>query len=635
MRLRIEVDETPISALLESVSIEKELDGRTSTASFKLKVGAAGGISPEYNAATYDSDQYDATTRYDEAVYDSSTYYTALPSQQSEIIIYDADTEEKHFRGTVVSIEREIKSPTFQWWTVTCVGLEQRLEKVSVNRTYTSKTARYIIQDVFDDLLPEITTANATVADLGAAMNFEAKDMTLRALLDRLAELVDAEYRISPDKALVWRERASVAGAFGFDSSPDYATTYPYDSIKSKRESIGFANRVIALGGFYGALGAELRAQADNADSQTALGKVIEVFAEPARDINNQAALDLYAEITLAKAGGVQEYVSLRCHRGNPDTTRNVPSVPEVGDVITVRSVNGGIQGEFTLQSIRYSMKSPTWVTLDLALGDYNRKLAESTRRLEKIRKNPLVPPVPPPPDSITNEMVHDVNFSKVVMDVLIDSSQIDTINFAQVTDVSITDSMIDSISFAKVTGTVTVNAANITGTISNPGVVNITALTGSFTAAVVNVLFDADSIAGSKISSLSVDKLVGGIITATIELNSGGIFNCYDSAFFADVVQFDAAAYFQGPFVNFWNGINVGGSVDSVYGYTLNGNPSINASNQFVGAGVDVGSNGVGCGGVNISGGYTGKTVTITGSFNGGTITTLEFRGGVLVNYS
>jgi hypothetical protein len=63
-----------------------------------------------------------------------------------------------------------------------------------------------------------------------------------------------------------------------------------------------------------------------------------------------------------------------------------------------------------------------------------------------------------------------------------------------------------------------------------------------------------------------------------------------------------------------------------------------INSSRQFVGAGVDVGSNGISAGNYNVSGGFVGQTwnigfpspITINGA---GSYTTLVFRGGVLVS--
>lgn len=642
MMLRIEVDGTPISAVLDSVTIERELNGRTSKAAFKMRVGAEAAIGAE-NAI------------YDTAVYDTDSYYPALPSQQSEVIIYNADTEEKKFRGTVVNISREIKSAAFQFWAVTCAGLEYLLENVTVNDEWTATKPRAIIQDAFGSLLPEILTTNATVEDLGEAIDLKAKDMTLRALLDRLAEIADAEYYVTPEKELVFRAAGSVDAPFGFDGSPDLATTYAYDSITSERDSVGFANRVIALGGFFGTLGAELRSQADNMASQTSLGRVVEAIVT-ARDINNQEALDLFAQIELETRGGVQEYVKLRTFHGGPVAARNIPDTLDVGMVVPVQSVAGGILGDFKIQSIAYKLKTPTWTVVELALGDYKRKLHESQRRLEKIRVNPLVPPVPPPPDSITNEMVNNVNFSKVVMDVLIQSSDINTINFAQVTGVTITDSMITSVSFSKVTGTVTVAASNITGSLNfsqvNSATVSITnsmlagsidfskidsltiSITNSMLAGGINItgsqianltITDGNiannTISSAKIVSLDVGKLTAGTITAAIAISSGGSLSCSGPLTVGGSTTITGTFTVSGLANTINNGLTVNngltangvggsvtlgaaGAVDASGSYKIGGTTVINGSLQFVGAGVDVGTNGVGCGGVNITSG-------------------------------
>ena len=81
--------------------------------------------------------------------------------------------------------------------------------------------------------------------------------------------------------------------------------------------------------------------------------------------------------------------------------------------------------------------------------------------------------------------------------------------------------------------------------------------------------------------------------------------------------------------------GISAGNGTSG--GFYVAATQVINTSGQFVGAGVDVGSNGINAGGYNVNGGYTGQTWNVVGSFTiGGTpYTTLIFRGGVLVSAS
>ena len=81
---------------------------------------------------------------------------------------------------------------------------------------------------------------------------------------------------------------------------------------------------------------------------------------------------------------------------------------------------------------------------------------------------------------------------------------------------------------------------------------------------------------------------------------------------------------------------ISGAGSANMSGGYKVSGTTVINSSRQFVGAGIDVGSNGVNAAGYNINGGYTGQTWNI--SINGGstfaingsvTYSTIQIRGG------
>jgi hypothetical protein len=76
--------------------------------------------------------------------------------------------------------------------------------------------------------------------------------------------------------------------------------------------------------------------------------------------------------------------------------------------------------------------------------------------------------------------------------------------------------------------------------------------------------------------------------------------------------------------------GVNItGANINTTASYQTSGTEVINTSGAFVGAGVDVGSQGVGCGGVNING-DTGETVT----FNAFP-TQMVFKGGVLTGYT
>lgn len=88
-------------------------------------------------------------------------------------------------------------------------------------------------------------------------------------------------------------------------------------------------------------------------------------------------------------------------------------------------------------------------------------------------------------------------------------------------------------------------------------------------------------------------------------------------------------------------NGIQSAGGVQASNGfYIASGSLQvINSSGAFVGAGVNVGANGISGGGYNVNGGYIGQTWNVysAGGFviGGSTYYTLVFRGGILVSAS
>lgn len=750
MRLRIEIDGHDHSAILKSIAIQKELAGRTSSASFDLTVA---GNFPRYDLSTYDNSLYSLKD---------------LPQQQSEVVIYNDDTDDKVFRGFITSIARQQRSRTIQIWQITCSGLEYLLENISINRSWTGKTDREIIQDAFGDVLPEIATTSATVAELAVAINFEAKDLTLRELLERLSQVSGAEWRITEEKELSWRAEGSVAAPFGFSDEPDNSTTYPWRIQSRQRNSNQFANKVTVLGAFAGTNGAELRSTAENTANQAELGRVIEAIVVN-REIDNQPALNLAAEIELERRA-VQETVAFEFDQ----------DALEVGMLVPISSVGAGIDDSYVIQSLSLRQSKPDLTVYTAQVGDYRGGLADRLRQLDRIKTGPkLQPPVPPPPNSVTDAALKDGAVTRLkiaaaavdtarlevaavtdsilaagaVTETKVASNAISTpkiqagaitsttlasgaviagkiaagvitgveiqagsitaadavfansaIVTANIANAAITNAKIDTVSASKLTaGTIdasvitvsNLNASNITagtldvaristgsitgskladGTISAVKIASIDASTitagtldvarisagsitgtklanGTVTATqIANATITATQIANAtitdaqianatitsaKISSIAASKITAGTITASLSINSGGNLQVADFAIFNGLVQINNSTSINAALEVHSININSSGSL------TMNTVTVIDGSSRaFVGGGVAVQGNGVGCGGVNIwnGGGYsTGQTATVVGSFTIGGVakTQLVFTGGVLTNYS
>ncbi len=192
MNLQIKINGTAIHAVLPSVTITKDLNGRSSQASFDMALSPAG----------------------------------TFPAMESEVIIYNALTAAKIFRGFITSTSIDQKSVALQVWKVGCVGLEYLLQNVSINQTWTGMTDRQIIQDAFTTVLPEITTADGTVSQLLTAIDYVAKDQTLIELMKQISALSGADWRVNEDKALVYYPSGSILAPFGFSDKPNTGGSY-------------------------------------------------------------------------------------------------------------------------------------------------------------------------------------------------------------------------------------------------------------------------------------------------------------------------------------------------------------------------------------------------------------------------
>lgn len=162
----------------------------------------------------------------------------------------------------------------------------------------------------------------------------------------------------------------------------------------------------------------------------------------------------------------------------------------------------------------------------------------------------------------------------------------------------------------------ISVTPSGSTITIANTGV---TALSG--TANQVNVSASTGSV------TLSLPQAIHTGASPTFAGVTAGAFSATATG---------SSIAFQTSNFNFQ--VDGNGVVSSAGGINVTGVNVINTSRQFVGAGVNVGSNGISAGGYNINGGFSGQTWNIGinggGTFNingAGSYTNIQFRGGVI----
>ncbi len=611
MKLRVEIDSIPYSVNLESIQIQKQLAGRSSTASFSINVSSSTGA------------QYDGTALYDVNLYDDNGFsFDSLPQQQSEVIIYDDvvgdSTDTKVFRGFVTSVARQQKNRTFQIWTIGCNGIELLLGTKIVNRTWTGSTDRLIIQDAFGDLLPEISTLDATVAELAVALDYTAKDQTLRDLLESLSKISGAEYRVTEDKELSYRAAGSVDAAFGFASDPDDSHSPPLKKwilTGRERHSENFANSVELLG--TDPLGVELTSTATNSGSISDIGLRATVI--PARDIDNQPALDLAASIALEQAG-VSESITFDFFDDGLD----------VGQLVQIDSPPAGVSSSYVINVLSLKQTAPDKTRYTAQVGDPQFSLAERLRQLDRIKNGPkALPVVTPPSGSIDSSMLADGAVTRLKLAAqAVSDAQVDVAGLSRIADLAITNTKIadNAISTPKLqAGSVDTTAlaalSVVAGKIAAGSITGVKIQAGSITAA--DAVFAAAAIGTADIGNAAITgaKIASATITAaniaSATITDAQIANATISA--AKIASIDATTITTGT-------LNVGViSAGSITGTHLaNGTISAVKISSVDAGTITTGTLSVGSGGITVSGNISGALL------DNGTVSDVKIASGL-----
>jgi hypothetical protein len=222
--------------------------------------------------------------------------------------------------------------------------------------------------------------------------------------------------------------------------------------------------------------------------------------------------------------------------------------------------------------------------------------------------------------DSATNKFRVSQNGGAYVD--LLTSGGLTSIN--SMTGPAIAISASTGISISNVSNTVTITNAGVTSLTGTANQISVSGSTGGITLSLpqnistnANVTFNALTLA----DALQSNRAVGPAIYAPNAYIQGrGYVSSGLSAY--NSIQSDA-------------GISAGTGANG--GFYVGTTQVINTSGQFVGAGINVGANGINAGGYNVNGGYSGQTWNVIGTFtiNGFNYTTLIFRGGVLVSAS
>lgn len=140
-------------------------------------------------------------------------------------------------------------------WTVQCKDWTLLLDQVIVEEeAYKEDSDASILDDLFTTYLPgEGFDVSTYVSTLNSDLDISFNGITLREVLNTLADRVEATWYVNPSKQLVWRAASGFSAAsFNIDTvAPNNSTTFSpaFGSLRRQIDESGIVNKVIVTGG--------------------------------------------------------------------------------------------------------------------------------------------------------------------------------------------------------------------------------------------------------------------------------------------------------------------------------------------------------------------------------------------------
>jgi hypothetical protein len=479
------------------------------------------------------------------SLYGTATY-AFMPRAWQEVILTD-DSGTRQFAGYIVKIDAQQVEGNITDYVCSCSDYGILLDRTTINETYLNQTDEAIILDAFSGVTGITASAGNIATIVSDLATFEAKDITLRELMERICELTGGEWRVDYSGNLLYYASGSLAASFGLSDQPDGVTTFKHGVTELTRDFTAAANRITILGGLTDG-GVEISSTAQSTESISTYGILSATVVD--RSIPDQATADLRASAEISQR-------AFPLVNGRAVTWKDGL---DVGQTIAITNRVCGLAQSFIIRSIGIKFIRPGAALIlgdgleyraeyEIEFGQKIPDLVSALRRLERRTRESTSTPVaiPPPlsvePGSLASTLTrfYLVNAQPVGAEwdqyeddatfflttdrkiyrrtgptswtALVETVDLD----GQITETQIED---DSISTPKlqalavVAGKIAANAVTA-GTIAADAVIAGTVAAGAIRA--VDAAFDAAAIQNADINSLSASKLTAGTIDASV----------------------------------------------------------------------------------------------------------------------
>jgi hypothetical protein len=247
MNFRVTINGTDISdiALIEGLEINRRTDEAISTARVQIQQRLNPG---------------------------SKFSARAILEQQEIIISEDTIVDFARFAGYISEITRTGQDNEKYLLDIRAVDYGIITERKVSALVFTDATDRAIAQALAAEA--GLGSADSTVDFTNILAEFDARDLTTREALERLAEITGCRWHVDPAKTLWYFKPGVRFASFNLSDTPDYLLSFPYQMTSFNREFSSAANRMLLLGGADASTGGELRVTRDDAASIATYGVI-------------------------------------------------------------------------------------------------------------------------------------------------------------------------------------------------------------------------------------------------------------------------------------------------------------------------------------------------------------------------
>jgi len=368
MRFEVRVNESIVKVEGNSLVLTSSMTNRASTATVDLE-GEQYNETPSLAIAL--TPALDGNTRIkaqDEIKIDRG----AAPFENCAVVLSPAyqgrSTYLDHFFGGYVRIVERMNDGLKRIYRCYCQDYNGRCASILVNKSYTSKTEAYILNDLFStywSAIDAVTYVDGTTT----VASIDFTNIYLDEAITQLADLFSKQWRIDHEKKLHYFTPNTTDAPFTLSDAPTSSQLIGHAINQYQEDTSRLINRVLVTGN-------AVSVTRTNAASYAKYGAYFDGKISDL-DIDTTAWAELAGDAELAKSAN--ENIRGRATLGQEGL--------EVGQKVYISNRQHALAGYYLIQALTLSMVGGLQEEVGIEFGDYSRDLVKLLVAISKLEQ--------------------------------------------------------------------------------------------------------------------------------------------------------------------------------------------------------------------------------------------------------